>query len=188
MRGKEQSTSKKFHIPTALRTLAVIFGIPCALIALCSLTLGQKELQMDVTKFRANRWLKSAYSDVIEITDDSILQELDSPEIDVSGTMLCVRGYGASVFGTQRPYNDVVASYSDWLLARGWRESAIPEGRDTPITHLYFIPDDDWSRTVTVSKWELEDQLVEHHTIYRIAVYFTEIRCTEFCPGWRCPE
>jgi hypothetical protein len=148
--------------------------------------LGPEGFSSVIAKWRAERWLNSTYEDVLEITDDERLVETHEPEVTVSGTLRCVRAGASHVFGTDRSYDEVVEDYTSWLREKGWRMGDIPEDAETNITHIFYIPDNNYSRTLEIAPYQPEEP-VNFETVYKVVLYFTEFRCGDACPPWRCP-
>lgn len=172
-----------------LTCFLILLGILClcGVLWACALEAVDQELSTQIKKWWAERWLNSTYKDVYAITDDEKLVESQEPEVTEGGTMRCIRAAAAQAFGTDRPYADVVEDYVSWLKKKGWHAGDIPEDSDTPITHIFFIPDGRFSRTFVIYPYQPEEP-VDFATIYVVQLYFTELRCTDLCPAWRCPN
>jgi len=181
---------KVWHIVIDLSPCVIIPSIPFILLGIIGLgcLLLYFPFEAEITKFRARNWVESTHQDVLSATEDAQVVLTLDPDIYVSGTMGCIRGSSDIVFRTSRSYEDVVAFYETWLLARDWQSNEIPDNAHTWVTHLYYIPDDKLSRTVAIMPLTTDLDAMNNETVYAVVLYFTELRCTDFCPGWRCPK
>lgn len=159
----------------------VIVGFVCISVALLWSLLTWEETKSDITAYRAERWLNSTYEDILESTDDEDLKVLQAPEIIIEGTMLCVSGRATQVFGTNRPYKQVVASYSRWFKDEDWKMKEMLRQNMT-TAYLYYKPTEQWVRYLTLEPYFSKAFSFEYKSVYVIEIFFAESRCTDYRP------
>lgn len=135
-----------------------------------------------IKEWRAKRWLNSTYEDVLKITDDVELVEIEEPEITVGGTMRCVSAEAIQVLGTDRTYDEVVEDYISWSREKGWKVREIPDNAEVSRAREFYTPDDIYSdffnisRSFIIRPHQLEEP-VDFETVYTIELFFIERRC-----------
>jgi hypothetical protein len=135
-----------------------------------------------IKEWLVKRWLDSTYKDIFEITDDEKLIEIQEPEVTVGGTMSCVSAAAIQVFGTDRPYDEVVKDYTSWARKKGWKIAELPDDVKAKGVFEIDIPDNIYSRWFDTSQSfyirpSQPEEQVDFKTVYRLELYLWEVRC-----------
>jgi hypothetical protein len=163
---------------TLLILVVVIASIPFCCIGAGAGYLYSLTLYCDYRTYRAERWLKSTFEDVIEVAEDEQI-EGSPPEVEVGGgSTIYILGEANQVFGTDRSYEDVLKSYSDWLLDHGWERDETYDRDDDFIYRVvdgaeYFYLSGDSGKTLTLSPWEPENGSIDYATTYIVVLKLT---------------
>ena len=159
----------------------ILFGLLCMFCGgLAWIAEGADQaLSTPVKEWLAQRWLDSTYDKVFEITDDEMLIELREPEVSIGGTMVCVGAGAAQVFGTDRPYDDVIEDFTSWAQDNDWEIVALTDEGFLRVR----IPNNVYSmwfdsvRSFYVRPYEPEEP-VDFETVYELRLGFVESRCS----------
>ena len=130
-----------------------------------------------INKWRAKRALNSTYRDILKITHDEKLAEIQAPKVTVGGTVRCISAEAVQVLGTDRTFSEVVNDYYSWLKKREWKLDGI-YGQGLSLAHVYRSVDGSFYRRFGIERYQLEEP-VDFKTVYRVDVQYWETRCMD---------
>lgn len=162
--AKSNATVRDVLVP-----IGMIIACLVCVIAILFNCIFPSPLICKIETIQMDRWIHSTYDNVISIRNDSLLDSNPPETGRGGGSQIYIVGNATAILGTDDSYEEVIESYSTWLLDHGWKRDNIsfPVEFDDPDI---FSNATDLFRSdkgkIIFTPWEADNPTDDNTTVY----------------------